>query len=307
MDSQVFIQLLCSWLALVNEARAQFRPLPLCRGGKGLLGSHSLFPNVSPAPGQVRKSGSELLFALFLWYFVVLCSHRNVWRWRIVVCSYGITHHGQHRSSWNTWGVHSSSQQWVQSAGYTSGSLMLGALNGSEKTENSSNLCCLPPGNVKVWEDGHLQQAKDRAVSFSSCQGCLHILRRGRGCLLCPVGKTVPSITYTKGIYYPWGLLWPLPGTGGLRIVSLCAASAPSSLLLMALGLLNGCWPSFWTLVVSRALVTRMELRTVYMHSETLLFIFWPWCLLMMIYFYLSERSVKIKWFRARALEEKLY
>lgn len=123
----------------------------------------------------------------------------------------------------------------------------------------------------------------------------------------CSVGRTVPSITYTKGIYYPWGLLCPLPGTGSLRIVSLCAASAPSSLLLMALGLLNGCWPSFWTLVVSRALVTRMELRTVYMYSGTLLFIFWPWCLLMMIYFYLSERSVKIKWFRARALEEKLY
>lgn len=73
----------------------------------------------------------------------------------------------------------------MQSAGYTSVSLMLGALNGSEKTENCSNLCWLPPGNVKVWEDGHLQQAKDRAVSFSSCQGCLHILRRGRGCLLC--------------------------------------------------------------------------------------------------------------------------
>lgn len=113
MDSQVFIQLLCSWLALVNEARAQFRPLLLCRGGKGLLSSHSLFPNVSPAPWQVRKSVSEQLFALFLWHFVVPWSHRNVWGWRIVVCSCGITHHGQHRSSWNTWGVHILSQQWV--------------------------------------------------------------------------------------------------------------------------------------------------------------------------------------------------
>lgn len=154
------------------------------------------------------------------------------------------------------------------------------------------------------------QQRKPKAVSLPPCWGCLHALHWGCGCLLCAVGRTVPSIPFAMGLCSPWGLLWPLPGTGGLSTVSLCATGAPFLLLLVPLGLLSCCWPSFWTLVVSIALLSRVELWTVYTHSEALLFIFLSQFLLMMIYFYLPEGKtwpVKTKYFRSRALEEILY
>lgn len=134
----------------------------------------------------------------------------------------------------------------------------------------------------------------------------------GAACTLC--GEDVGACAVPLAGWFPPSPLSrdfsqrpPLAFTGhwGLSMASLCSEDVPFLLLLVGFGLVNYCWPGVWTLVVSIAPLIGMELWTIYVRSES--FIFWPCFLHRMIYLYLCKGSVKTKYFRPRALEEKLY
>lgn len=144
--------------------------------------------------------------------------------------------------------------------------------------------------------------AKTRSYPFLTARAaCIPCGEDAGACAVLLKGRFPPSPTPREFVHPE--------GSSGPRQVLLVSARWLHALQVLP--------PCSWLLGCSTAVgqvsgycvvpLTRTEPWTVYVCSEALLFIFWPWFLLVIICSYLSEGSVKTKYFRPRLLEEKLY